>query len=93
MLRVRVGELGEEDPLRALNQVTVNNFTAAKRGGPERKIEDVVQTKRAKHAQDEAVQQSPQIAGGIHQPAEAKDQLLKMRPDHGHQRADEYRHQ
>ncbi len=91
MLRVRVGELGEEDPLRALNQVTVNNFTAAKRGGPERKIENVVQTKRAKHAQDEAVQQRPQIAGGIHQPAEAKDQLLEMRPDHGHQRADEYR--
>ena len=56
VLGVRVRELSEEDPLRA-------------------------------------VQQCSQIAGGIHQTAKAKDQLLKMRPDHGHQRADEYRRQ
>lgn len=73
--------------------MTVNDFTATKRGGPERKIKDVVQTKRAKHAQDKTVQQGAQIAGGVHQTAEAKDQLLEVRPDNGHERPDEYRRQ
>ncbi|MPN53995.1 hypothetical protein SDC9_201664 [bioreactor metagenome] len=36
LLRIRIGKLREENTLRAFNQLAVDDFTPAKRCGPER---------------------------------------------------------
>ena len=86
---IRIGKLGKEDPLRAFDQMTVNDLAAAQRRRPERQIENMVQTERAEHPQDKTVQQRAEITRRIHQTAEAEDQFLKVRPYDRHRRADD----
>ena len=42
LLRIRIGKLGKENPLRTFNQLAVDDFTAAQRRRPERQIKDMV---------------------------------------------------
>ena len=93
LLRIRVGQLGEENALCAFHQLSVDHFAAAERGGPERQIEDVMQAERPEHAQYEAVDKGAEIAAGVHHPAHAEDQPLERRPHHRHQGADRHRRQ
>ena len=82
--RIRVTKLGKENPLRAFHQLTLNDFRAAQSCGPEGKVEDMMQTERAKHTQHKTINQSADIARGFHQTAHAENQLLEMRPNHKH---------
>ena len=93
LLGIRIGELRKEDALRAFHQLAVDDFAPAQCGCPERQIEDMVQTKRAEHAQDKTVQKRAEITRRVHQPAQPKYHFLEMRPHNRHQRANHNRRQ
>ena len=85
----RITQLGKEDPLGTFHQLSLNDLCATQSSSPEGQVENMMQTKGAKHTQHKTIYQSPDIARGLHQSPHAKDELLEMGPDKEHKHAKE----
>lgn len=84
---IGIAQLGEKDPLRTFNQLSFDDFRTAQSRCPKRQIENMMQTERAKHTQDKAINQSADVSRRLHKSANAEYELLKMRPDKEHRHA------
>ena len=81
---VRIGELGEEDVLRAFDHVAVDHHGSADTGLPEGQVEDVVQAEGNERALHHAVEEGAGVTGLLDKGAEREDARLDHRPDEVH---------